>query len=358
MDVVAVTGSSGLVGRYVVERLMKCGRYKEIRLIDRIPRTCTDVDGVVLRHFPIDLNDEGALERALQGCKAVIHCAHAQLQWTYMDKATSEAMWKDNLSATEVLVDTMLRLGVSNLVHVGDAYSALPIEDNYGLGEMVFKDYPTNYILGEYGESRTRAEMYARNAVAKGSSMKGVFLRPVHVHAEEPSSSWRTLMQMAENGNVPYLNGGRRGLHQFIYAGNLAAIVDRCLSMLSDNPDRLNTEIVYCLDDTYATPMAEFLEERVQSPQFSAKREVSFEKSFLQHYLTHIKYNIGLEVSRETLSYPMFRFLFAKTIGFSDRKQRLLLDHRPEIPPSEAMARSLHMQKESSSVQRQGARSG
>ncbi|KAK6738139.1 hypothetical protein RB195_020322 [Necator americanus] len=37
MDVIAVTGASGLTGRFVVDRLLKSGRYKEIRLIDRIP---------------------------------------------------------------------------------------------------------------------------------------------------------------------------------------------------------------------------------------------------------------------------------------------------------------------------------
>ncbi|PIO74255.1 NAD dependent epimerase/dehydratase family protein [Teladorsagia circumcincta] len=292
MDVVAVTGSSGLVGRYVVERLIKCGRYKEIRLIDRIQRSCSGSDNVTLRHFCIDINDEGALEQALHGCHAVVHCSHAPLPWTYSDKEASKAIWKDNLSATEMLVDKMVQMGVKSLVHVGDAYSALPIEDNYGLGEMVFNTYPADYILGEYGESRTRGEMYARKATANGSSLKGVFLRPVHVHAEEASSSWRSLMKMAENGSLPYIDGERRGMHQFIYAGNLAAIVDRCLGFLATNPDRVNTEIIYCLDDTYAIPIR--------------------------------------QVSEGTLSYPMFRFLFAKTIGFSDRKQRLLLDYIPE----------------------------
>ncbi|KAK6048721.1 NAD dependent epimerase/dehydratase family protein, partial [Cooperia oncophora] len=334
------------------------GRYSRIAWGFTCTLSVAGSDGVTLRHFPIDINDEGALEQALQGCKVVVHCAHAPLPWTYSDKKTSEALWKDNLSATEVLIDTMLRMGVKNLVHVGDAYSALPIEDNYGLGEMVFNGYPVDYILGEYGESRTRAEMYARKAIENGSSLKGVFLRPVHVHGEETSSSWRTLMEIAENGNLPYIEGERRGMHQFIYAGNLAAIVDRCLVLLSTNPQRVNSEIIYCLDDTYAIPIRQFVEQRVQSPRFSAKNEVSFEKSFLQHYLSHIKYSIGLEVPRKTLSYPMFRFLFGKTIGFSDRKQRLLLDHLPEVSSTEAMKRSLCMQKESSSVQRQSVRSG
>ena len=33
----------------------------------------------------------------------------------------------------------MQKYGIRRLVHVGDAYSALPIEDNYGLAEYVFQ---------------------------------------------------------------------------------------------------------------------------------------------------------------------------------------------------------------------------
>uniref|UniRef100_A0A0K0DJP9 Epimerase domain-containing protein n=1 Tax=Angiostrongylus cantonensis TaxID=6313 RepID=A0A0K0DJP9_ANGCA len=337
MEVVAVTGASGLVGRFVVDRLLKCGRYKEIRLIDRKPSARTDADDVRVRPFVLDLVDEGALERALNGCNSVVHCAHAAMPWKYIDRKTNDDIWRDNLS-----------------VHVGDAYSALPIEDNYGLGEYVFKyrnsqhagerylmlrknmmnDYPGNYILGEYGESHTRAEMYARNAVARarsGPSLQGVFLRPVHVYAEQGSSSWITLMEMAQEGHVPYVKGDRRGLHQFIYAGNLAAIVDRCLLLLAKEPDRVNSEIVYCVDETSVIPFRDFLEQRVRSPRFSSQVAISFEKAFLQQSLNYIKHTLGFEVPKNALSFTMFRFLFAKTIGFSNRKQRLLLDFVPEV---------------------------
>ncbi|ETN85051.1 hypothetical protein NECAME_06598 [Necator americanus] len=221
------------------------------------------------------------------------------------------------LTATEILVDTMQRLGIKDLVHVGDAYSALPIEDNYGLGEHVFIDYPRDYMLGDYGESRTRAEMYARIACRKDSdSFHGVFLRPVHVHGEAGSSSWSSLMEMAEQGNIPYIVGERRGMHQF------------------------------------------FLERRVCSSLFSPKVAVSFEKSFLKHYIDYIKYNIGLSPSPNSLSYPMFRFLFAKTIGFSNRKQRILLDFIPEVSQEESMKLSLQMSSEFPGSPRAAVRSG
>ncbi|KAK6738137.1 hypothetical protein RB195_020320 [Necator americanus] len=316
-------------------------------------------DAVLLKHHVIDINDEGALERALQGCAAVVHCAHAEMPWKYVDKEGTQGIWRDNLTATEILVDTMQRLGIKDLVHVGDAYSALPIEDNYGLGEHVFIDYPRDYMLGDYGESRTRAEMYARIACRKDSdSFHGVFLRPVHVHGEAGSSSWSSLMEMAEQGNIPYIVGERRGMHQFIYAGNLAAIIDRCLVKLSTNPQLLNGELIYCLDETNVMPFREFLERRVCSSLFSPKVAVSFEKSFLKHYIDYIKYNIGLSPSPNSLSYPMFRFLFAKTIGFSNRKQRILLDFIPEVSQEESMKLSLQMSSEFPGSPRAAVRSG
>ncbi|KHJ75847.1 hypothetical protein OESDEN_24536 [Oesophagostomum dentatum] len=54
----------------------------------------------------------------------------------------------------------------------------------------------------------------------------------------------------------------------------------------------------------------------------------------------------------------MFRFLFAKTVGFSNRKLRLLLDFLPEVSQDEAMKLTLDMTRESSSVPRPAVRSG
>ncbi|VDM69835.1 unnamed protein product [Strongylus vulgaris] len=56
-------------------------------------------DSVQLRHYVFDISDEGALERALQGCTAVVHCAHAPIPWKYQNKKETEEMWRDNLTS-------------------------------------------------------------------------------------------------------------------------------------------------------------------------------------------------------------------------------------------------------------------
>ncbi|VDN39065.1 unnamed protein product [Cylicostephanus goldi] len=199
----------------------------------------------------------------------------------------------------------MQRLGIETLVHVGDAYSALPIEDNYGLGELNFavcgilpiwffqaiiratifsatmeshelelkcmQEQLVKKILCLEGSMcllRARAVLalcqvhYRMLADLRkpNDSFNAVFLRPVHIHGEQGSSSWFKLKEMTEQGNIPYVEGERRGMHQFIYAGNLAAIVDRCLSRLSADPKSLNGELVYCVDDTNVIPFREVKE--------------------------------------------------------------------------------------------------
>lgn len=56
----------------------------------------------------------------------------------------------------------MIDVGVPNLVYVGDAYANLPVADNFGVSESIHIGEVNSYLLGEYGATRTQAELYAR----------------------------------------------------------------------------------------------------------------------------------------------------------------------------------------------------
>lgn len=70
--------------------------------------------------------------------------------------------------ATEAVVDAVVRQNIKRLIYISDAYANLPVGDNYGLSEQIHMDIPNSFILGVYGESKTRAEIYARKAAEKG----------------------------------------------------------------------------------------------------------------------------------------------------------------------------------------------
>jgi len=61
----------------------------------------------------------------------------------------------------------MVECNVENLIYVGDAYANLPPADNYGTSESVHNALPSTYLMGEYGETRSRAELCARKMVGR-----------------------------------------------------------------------------------------------------------------------------------------------------------------------------------------------
>ncbi|CAB3411262.1 unnamed protein product [Caenorhabditis bovis] len=336
MFTVVVTGGSGLAGRYIVKRLLENEQIAEIRVIDKnlIPFEHNRV-----RCFDFDLNDRASLKTVLTGTDGVIHCAHSTFPVLYpKNKDELKEMWKDNLDATEAVIDTMELLKIRTLVNVGCAYCPIPNEDNFGLTQDSFMDYPKNYMLDSYGESRTRAEMYARKAAKKGT-IDAIFLRPTFIYGQGRSRKFECLKKLIAHGKVPYISGDRRGLHQFIYAGNLAAIVEKSFFGLQSDPRRFNSEIVFCLDETCAFSMREFLARRFQHPNFSEQNTVSYWPSFFSSYSNYWKESLGLRATDDGLNHVAFRLFFEKTIGFPNKKLRLLLDIKPEINQAEAFAK-------------------
>lgn len=64
-----------------------------------------------------------------------------------------------------MLTDAMFAANVQNLIYVGDAYANLPCHDNFGNSEEIHSGIPSSFMLGYYGECRTKAELLARNKV-------------------------------------------------------------------------------------------------------------------------------------------------------------------------------------------------
>jgi hypothetical protein len=51
-------------------------------------------------------------------------------------------------------------------------------------------------------------------------------------------------------GCIPYIQGPSNGLLQYIYAGNLAEIMEENMRLLLKSPERCSNEFLYCMDQT------------------------------------------------------------------------------------------------------------
>ncbi|KAF8362186.1 hypothetical protein PRIPAC_89109 [Pristionchus pacificus] len=226
----------------------------------------------------------------------------------------------------EHIMDAISHSSVRRLIYLGDAYSCLPQDDNYGVSEQKHQDIPSSFLLGTYGEALTRAEFAARLRVKEVTNLSSIFLRPV-MCMENP---WfDRLVAKASRGELPFIDGSRRAQHQFIALHNLLQLILQTLLGMRVNPLRYKGEIVYCVDELKVVSLRDTLLSR--SPSF-ALSHTSFFNAFITHLKSQILFSFG-STSSSLLPFRSFRILFDKTIGFSNRKQRLLLDFIPTSEP-------------------------
>lgn len=111
---VAVTGATGIVGRFVVRRLRREGA--EVRALvrpDSDQRQLGDLDWVVG-----ELTDDAALQRLVRGVDAVVHCAYEHVPGLYRGGEGDDRwrFWRSNLLAGVALMERARAAGVSRLV--------------------------------------------------------------------------------------------------------------------------------------------------------------------------------------------------------------------------------------------------
>ena len=165
---VFVTGATGLVGRYLVDELLRNG--EQVRALCR-PQSDrqavhaflakTGTDDAHLQWMEGSLHDGLFLEEAMADCQRVFHCA-AMVSFHPKD---AETMMRINRDATGLLVNAMLHTGVRELVHVSSV-AALGRKP----GEPVHEDVPfeDGRDVSHYARSKFAAELEAWRGQEEG----------------------------------------------------------------------------------------------------------------------------------------------------------------------------------------------
>uniref|UniRef100_A0A915EWK6 3-beta hydroxysteroid dehydrogenase/isomerase domain-containing protein n=1 Tax=Ditylenchus dipsaci TaxID=166011 RepID=A0A915EWK6_9BILA len=172
MLTIAITGANGFVAQHFIRRLQEnsIDSISEIRTIDR--KSFSPIFSFANR---------------IPWCITVVIWSKILADWRQFLPAVilldveklNEDYMRDNLNATEKLLDAMFSANVQNLIFVGDAYANLPPGDNFGPSEVMHTNLESSFLLGHYGESVSRAEMCARKQVGKtlpnGETFQGLF---------------------------------------------------------------------------------------------------------------------------------------------------------------------------------------
>jgi dihydroflavonol-4-reductase len=165
---VLVTGGTGYVGSHSVAALAKAGH--RIRVLARSPEripAALDPFGVSGVEKAIgDVTEPAAVERALEGCDAVLHAASV----FSLDARKADEMNRVNVRGTEIVLGTAHRLGLDPIVYVSSELALLPPAGR----KVLTPDSPVNRPPWPYCRSKADSELVARKFQALGAPVVSV----------------------------------------------------------------------------------------------------------------------------------------------------------------------------------------
>jgi nucleoside-diphosphate-sugar epimerase len=212
-----VTGSSGLLGRCLVERLVERG--DELRLVDlEAPDEPMKQQLGDHRFVAADVSDAGALDEPARGVEVIYHLAAAQRMKPQFASWDEETIFHRNLEGVRQVLRAAERCGVRRVVFMSSS-------GVYGVpqSERVTESHPT-IPLGAYGESKLQAEALCQEACTRGVEV--VMLRPMSLFGPRMSGVFVILYEWVRTGKPVYLLGRGANRVQFSSAWDVA---DACI---------------------------------------------------------------------------------------------------------------------------------
>jgi dihydroflavonol-4-reductase len=214
-----VTGGTGFVGSHSVSALVAAGH--EVRLLVRSPdRVAPALDplGVPTPELAVgDVTDPGSIDAAMQGCKALLHCASVYS----LDPRDAERIRSTTVRGTETVLEAARRHGLDPIVHVSSYVALLPARGALG------PDSPPGRAPALYPRSKADSDLVARRHQDEGAPVviiyPGAVIGPHDPHFTESNR----LMASILGNRVPFAIRGLLPLADVRYvAAAHAAVIE------------------------------------------------------------------------------------------------------------------------------------
>lgn len=167
---ILVTGGTGLLGGYLLKRLLSDGEKVLALRRSQPPETLSPDEQSRIEWVEGSILDISVLDEVMARTRRVYHCAGL----VSFNPAQARNMWKTNVEGTANVVNAAVRHGVEKLVHVSSV-SALGRKRNHQtVNENAKWDDESN--LSAYGLTKYMAEMEVWRGVAEG--LQAVIVNP------------------------------------------------------------------------------------------------------------------------------------------------------------------------------------
>jgi nucleoside-diphosphate-sugar epimerase len=221
---VLVTGASGFIGHHVVRTLRSRG--EDVVATGRRAGALQPLQEAGARVVTANLATD-SLREMIRGCHAVVHCAAMAAPWGKRD-----AFVRDNVTATERLLEAAAEAGVQRFVHISSPSIYSAFEHQVNVDEAFTA--PARWA-NPYGETKWLSEQ--RVFDPRFASLQPVALRPRAVFGEGDRAIVPRVLAVARRGRFPLIDGGA-SLIDVTYVGNVVSAIETALSTPRENCGR------------------------------------------------------------------------------------------------------------------------
>ncbi|HEX6861620.1 MAG TPA: NAD-dependent epimerase/dehydratase family protein [Thermoanaerobaculia bacterium] len=202
-----VTGASGFIGGRLVERLVRQGA--DVRVLVRTPSSAARLARFPLTFHLGDVTNTTDLDKAVQGCDLVFHCAYGTTG------SQKRRAWVNRVG-TERALEAAHRAGAKRVVYL----STLMVYGQTADGDLD-ETAPRRRFGNAYSDSKLDAEATALQ-YSRSGRMPVAILQPTAVYG--PYGGVWTVQQLAElkTGRIILVNGGD-GLANAVYVDDLVS---------------------------------------------------------------------------------------------------------------------------------------
>jgi UDP-N-acetylglucosamine 4-epimerase len=204
-----ITGGAGFIGSNFAKTSISRGW--NVRILDNLSTGLQSIaDELELKGVDVhigDIRDESLLDKAMEGCDAVVHLA-AQVSVPLSVSNPKETM-SINVDGTAKVLDACIRHGVERLVM---ASSAAVYGEAVGLP---LKEEDAGQVLSPYAQSKWENETQISDTRKKGLHATALRFFNVYGVGQRPEGAYAAVIpkfaDMMAQGIVPQINGD--GLH-------------------------------------------------------------------------------------------------------------------------------------------------
>ena len=250
---VLLTGGAGFLGSAILREFAKLPDV-EVRVLDRAPLDPERFPHVESRVG--DIVDREAVVDACRDIDVVLHSA-SQVDWGHTTKEALEAV---NVGGTQTVIEACREAGVGGLVYTSSMDVVCGTEPLPGVDER--HPYPARFT-NEYSRTKAVAEQHV--LAANDEALRTCALRPCGIFGEGDPYHVANVLDVLENGGLPFRIGDGSARFQHVYVGNVAhahALAARAL-LAPGSP--LPGEAYFLTDDCEAVNFLDFMEPIVEA---------------------------------------------------------------------------------------------